>query len=157
MGKNTDVSLNDDVNVIRDILFGDQLKNIQQRIKQLESALLSVQEENHKLRQLIDAETENRLQAGKTTEKTLNSTVSKIQDQINRLDEHINTTLNDHDSDCNNTFKRLDRKISRTSTQLKKQTAEQFANHEALHEDLVKMLALALLKYQEIEGGDTDI
>ena len=53
-------SLSEDVQQIRDILFGEEVKQLVNRMEALEQALRGVQKENSALRQALEAETSAR-------------------------------------------------------------------------------------------------
>ena len=58
-----DVDLSSEVQVIRNILFGEQIENFQKRIDALEKLVSTLQKENKILRKSLETETEEKFQA----------------------------------------------------------------------------------------------
>lgn len=63
-----------DVDNIRKILFGDQIAQIEEQIKRLDSSISQLQAENRNLRQALEMEVSAREKADKTLQEALATT-----------------------------------------------------------------------------------
>ena len=57
-----DAEIGNDVQIIRNILFGEQVQLINKHIKTMEENISALKQENHQLRQALEAETKSRQQ-----------------------------------------------------------------------------------------------
>jgi chromosome segregation ATPase len=153
MANQSDINLGNDVQVIREILFGEQLQSIQDHIHNLEDKISNLQKENQKLQAALEAEAKTREQDIKTSEGTLDTATKQLERQLKTIEEEINTLIDKTVQDQGKALKDLDRKSVKLLNQLQAEIAEQMTEHQKLHDGLVTALASALLQYTQ--GPDT--
>lgn len=131
--KATEIKLSDDVQVIRNILFGEHLNDMQNRIAALEQAVHKLEEENQELRKLIQAESGQRKQAVKQIDKKMGEVKTTLLGEITSSEDRMNAHINQIRKDQN--------------TQ-----SEQFRGDLDIHSNklsnLISTLASALVEYQ---------
>lgn len=97
--------LANDVAKIRDILFGEQANQMDERILGLESAINSLRQENTRLRQALEAEVTSRSQANQTIAEsmgkekaTMNTSITDVK---NKMEKQIFTHANSQQTQLN--------------------------------------------------------
>jgi hypothetical protein len=92
-----DLALGDDVQIIREILFGQQAKQMQERIKKLEEAVTTLQGENAQLNDELRKERQQREDEQHELSQQLNQSIAtETQDRvkaINGLDQNLTSLL----------------------------------------------------------------
>ena len=74
--------LGSDVQIIREILFGDQAKYFQQRIEALETETSSLKEENRQLRKALADESKARQRDNAASEERLKALIAELAKQL---------------------------------------------------------------------------
>jgi hypothetical protein len=87
--KSPDPNLSDDVQIIRDILFGEQARFFKEHIETLEGAVSTLQEETRQLRAALQSETEAREQAGRAGLEKLAGVEQQILRRVKSLEEQL--------------------------------------------------------------------
>jgi ABC-type transporter Mla subunit MlaD len=139
-----EMKLNDDVQVIRNILFGEHLKNLQDRIATLEQSVRELKEENHQFRQLMQAESNERKRADKKAEENLAGLKSTLVEQITSIEEKTNDQFRILRQDHQEEIKNLNQKQNSQSEQIR----EEINSHDHKLSNLIAVLASALVEYQ---------
>lgn len=88
--------LANDVAKIRDILFGEQANQMDERILGLESAINSLRQENTRLRQALEAEVTARSQANQTIAESLGKEKSAILATVSQTKSGVEKQLFTH-------------------------------------------------------------
>ena len=86
-----------DVAKIRDILFGEQADQIDERIIMLESAVNSLRQENKRLRQALEAEVTSRGEAGNILTEALQREANDIRGEIKHSNSFMKKQLMQQD------------------------------------------------------------
>lgn len=118
--------LANDVAKIRDILFGEQANQMDERIISLEAAVNSLRQENTRLRQALEAEVTSRSQA----DKTLSQANKTLVESISKEKSFVTATFAD------------------TSKQFDKKLAEQAKTQQTQVNNLIGKLASHLVAQQ---------
>jgi hypothetical protein len=122
-----DLSLSNDVQTIREILFGQQSKNFQQQIQSLEEAIAALHQENQLLRDALQAER----QARETEHRA----------GIETLQQNLENKLNEESKARSGSDQDLQRSLSELIENLRCQHAQQTSEQAAVLGELVTSLS----------------
>lgn len=151
-----EVNLNDDVQVIREILFGEQVKLFKERIEALEEAVASLQQENNQLREALSAEAQARQREDRAGGDQLGETHQQLLSGMKALEEQLAGQIESECQDRKKAVEDLDGSVREQFEQTHRQNAQEFAALHQLHhtsleqqEELTAALAAALTTYRK--------
>ena len=154
--KTREVSLNDDVQVIREILFGEQVKLFKERIEALEEAVAGLQQENNQLREALNAEAEARQREDRAGGDQLGETEQQVLLRVKSLEEQLSGKIDSECRDRQKAVEDLDQSVRKQFEQTRRENAREFAGLHQIHhtsieqqEELTTALAAALTAYRE--------
>jgi len=105
---------------IRNILFGDQVAQIEERFNLLDQVINSLRNENRNLRQALESELTMREQAIKDLQNKINTLESDLQNKINTLEKGAESELNMREQSVNDLQKKINDLDKKTETDLQK-------------------------------------
>ena len=151
-----EVNLNDDVQVIREILFGEQAKLFKDRIEALEQAVAALQQENNQLREALSAEAEARQREDRAGGDQLGETHQQILAGMRTLEEQLTGRIEAECRDRQKAVADLDGSVREQFERTGHANAQEFAALHQLHhiyleqqEELTSALAAALTTYRK--------
>jgi len=139
--KSSETELSDDVQIIREILFGDQAKNFQKRIEALEAKTSSLTEENRRLRKSLTDESEARQHALEASQESLKNLVTELSQQLKMVDQSLTKLVDELRSSTEARFQQTE---TARSSDMKEQN------------DLVVALLAALEGYKRHTASNSD-
>jgi hypothetical protein len=125
--------LPNDVQIIREILFGDQAKQFQARIERLEQAIAALKEENNQLRQALEAEASTRQQETQTGGSQLSEVEKQLHSKIQQLDDQANRRIEEESQRQNDAREAARKSLEARLERLQADTADQFHHRDETH------------------------
>ncbi len=129
-----DINLGSDVQVIREILFGQQAKQFQERIAALEQALAALRDENRQLHEAL----EQKLQQGLSAEQQAREDEHRA--GTDRLTQQIETEAKCRAESLAELEKNLTALIEKVRDQMEEQHKQQLTDQAALLGGLLETL-----------------
>lgn len=101
-----DADLKTDVQIIREILFGDQSKNFQQRIESLDVEISSLKEEIRQLRKALADAQKKRQRDDEASEERHKLMIAELTKQLERTDQSQKKVLDELRSSLESRFQK---------------------------------------------------
>jgi predicted nucleic acid-binding Zn-ribbon protein len=136
-GKGADPKINDDVQIIRQILFGEHLETLASRLEHLESTVLE-------LGDALGKETKARLADREADSDGLTQLREELREEFDGLQQKL---LEDVDKIAQKQQKALEG-LSRKVDKIMREVRKEMSGHESQLENLVGSLASALTAYR---------
>ena len=140
--------LQNDVETIRSILFGEQSQDFQQRISALEKWVAALQDENERLKEVLESETKTREEHEARGSKSLEAAKADILGQLNQVGDQFGSQST---TDRKNFQQALEDQKKQIDSQIQELRGEFVATihaHQLKQDALIDALAKALLAYQ---------
>jgi len=148
MAKETSEGIDNDVQIIRQILFGEQMKAMQGKIEAMEKEIGSLKRETSRLQKELQAEQESRHQEYQSLDKVISSAQAENKSKLIETEEKLIKRVEGEGNTISQALSEAQGSLNAKIDQLSNQTDGLFAEHDRLHENLISSLASALVKFQ---------
>ena len=143
--KNQEPIVNNDVQIIRQILFGEHIEKLSAKLDRLEKSVSD-------LKEALDKETKARLSEKEKEAGLFKMLHQDLKGELNAIQINLDEDLDKKVQNQRKAIDRVNRKVDRVIRQIRKD----MTGHESQLENLVGSLASALTAYRATEDENSD-
>ena len=143
--KNQEPIVNNDVQIIRQILFGEHIEKLSAKLDRLEKSVSD-------LKEALDKETKARLSEKEKEAGLFKMLHQDLKGELNAIQINLDEDLDKKVQNQRKAIDRVNRKVDRVIRQIRKD----MTGHESQLENLVGSLASALTAYRPTEDENSD-